>query len=162
MELRLLQVLQLQRGIPFEPNLGAANDQDSYTFVYGDNARLFRAAYCQAQSIDLSSEMDGVLGLNASLFAHYPEDFTVASAFTDRPDPDSQPEILTNHAKIYIADVSTTIWSPTVLAVSANLKEGLISSLSFRFPSGLAPLKTGLRRRTQLLNNRRTSAPLRT
>ena len=126
----------------FEPSLGSANDQDSYTFVYGDNARLFRAAYCQAQSIDLSSEMDGVLGLNASLFAHYPQDFSVTASYANRPDPDGEPEILTNHAKIYIADVATGIWDPTNLAVAGNLKEGLISSMSFRFPSGLAPLKT--------------------
>ena len=126
----------------FEPDLGAANDQDSYTWVYGDNARLFRAAYCQAQSIDLSSEMDGVLGLNASLFSHYPVEFAPASGYTDLTDPDDEPEINTNHAKIYIADVATNIWDPANLAVSGNLKEGLISSMSFRFPSGLAPLKT--------------------
>ena len=126
----------------FDPSLGAGNNQDAYTFVYGDNARMFRAAYCQAQSLDLSSEMDGVLGLNASIFAHYPVGFAPTAAYIARPDPDSQPEILTNHAKIYIADVATGIWDPTNLAVAGNLKEGLISSMSFRFPSGLAPLKT--------------------
>ena len=125
----------------FEPNLTSVNAQDSYTWVYGDNVRLFRSAFCQVQSLELASEPDGVVSLTSSMFGHYPVQFAPAGSYHNIVDPVS-PEVIANHGTIYISDVSAGIWSEAAITAAGKKKDGLVTSVGMRFPTGLAPLRT--------------------
>ena len=51
----------------FKPNLTAANDPNSYTMQYGDDAQAFIAAYCFAKDLEISGTMEEVLKVKANL-----------------------------------------------------------------------------------------------
>ena len=111
----------------YTPSLTARNNQDSYTFEYGDEQQVWQAKFTLVNTLELSFAMDESVKLSADMVSNLP---TKLAAFTPNIDDPDVNEITTNSCKIYIdgdyASVGTTLKSDLVVGGTVRLATGVM------------------------------------
>lgn len=113
----------------FTPLLTARNQQNAYTFEYGDETQEFESAFCMAENLELSVVLNDVVKLTADLFAEFP----AKSSFTGALSDIAVNEIVANKLNLWIDGT----WAN--LGVTA--KDTLLAGATIKFPTGLVPIK---------------------
>lgn len=113
----------------FTPSLTFGNDQDSYTFEYGDDTQVWEVAFVQMSNMELAIALDQVVTIRADLYGHMADKTTFTGSLTE----DTLHEIIANDGKVYIDDS----WAN----LGTTQKASLVAGATLRFPTGLTPVK---------------------
>ena len=111
----------------FTPDLDSAWDPDTYTFLYGDNAQVYRTPMTFARSLTISGSVDEAVMVSADLWGQKME--TVSAWGAGITIPSTLEPAKTNLARVYIdgawADIGETEVPASVLDFSWQITEGI-------------------------------------
>ena len=116
----------------FTPLLTARNQQNAYTFEYGDNTQEFESAFCMLENLELDVVLNEAVMMKADLFAEFPAKSTFTASLTDP----TVNEVVANKLNFYI-DTTYALAS----GATPTEKATLLAGATMKFPTGLVPVK---------------------
>jgi hypothetical protein len=125
-------------------NTKAKNNQESWTFEYGDDQDQYESAYVMASSLELQVAMNEVAELRAEMFGRMspdPSGINFTGSLVDRPKIDATgyprdydlTDIVANNLKVYI--------DGTWANLGVTQKSDLVAGANIRIETGLLPVK---------------------